>query len=423
MGLIEQARKGISGSLIKKIAKSENISSRKLCKDIASGYTVIPKNKQRRISKPCGIGRDLLVKVNVNIGLSPDSSDIKSEMKKLDMSVSLGADTIMDLSVGKNAGAIRRMVTDHSPIPVGTVPVYEVAAKAENNISNITEKALIDILETQAKEGVDFFTLHAGINKKTAAVLRRSKRLIKVVSRGGAILYKWMMINNRENPFYSRFDHILDLAREYDITLSLGDGMRPGAIADAGDRAQFSELRVLGDLQKRALKKGVQTIIEGPGHVPLNKIKENIEKQKRICNGAPFYVLGPLVTDIAPGYDHITAAIGGAVAAAYGADYLCYVTPAEHVRLPTFEDVKEGLVASKIAAHAADIARGHKQAWQKDISISTARNVRDWDKQFRLSIDSEKPRAYRNTSNPKADDVCTMCGKYCPIKITEGSGK
>lgn len=423
MTLIELAKKDRSNALIRQIAKSERILTKDIVKDISRGYTVIPKNKKHNLAKPCGIGRRLKTKVNVNIGTSPDSADVKTELNKLALSVRLGADTVMDLSIGRGLQRTRERILEKCPVPLGTVPIYEAAVMARNDFAAMRELDIMNALKKQADEGVDFFTVHVGVTKETVKALKGSKRVIDIVSRGGAILYKWMMTHKKENPFYARFDEILDLARDYDITLSLGDAMRPGAIADASDKAQIMELQVLGELQKRALKRGVQTIIEGPGHVPLNQIKENIEMEKSICHGAPFYVLGPLVTDIAPGYDHITSAIGGAIAASYGADYLCYVTPAEHLRLPRIEDVREGLIASKIAAHAADIAKGRKDALMEDINFSRAREKRDWETQFKLALETEKPVAYRKNSLPQTKDVCTMCSDYCPIKISKSENK
>lgn len=417
--LIDVVKNNKPDCVISEIAKIEAVKEISLRKDIRSGYTVIPKNKKRTLKKPCGIGRSLRTKVNVNIGVSPGCSSINEEIKKMNMSVSLGADTVMDLSVGDGVNEIRRKIIEKCPVPIGTVPVYEAAIKRRNVIEDIEENDLIDVLRSQAEEGVDFFTIHSGVTKNTVKILDRSKRLINIVSRGGAILYKWIKINRKENPYYSRFDEILDIASEYDITLSLGDGMRPGTILDANDASQMSELELLGELHKKALKKGVQSIIEGPGHVPINKIKESVDLEKKLCGNAPFYVLGPLVTDIAPGYDHITAAIGGAIAAQYGADFLCYVTPAEHLRLPTIEDVREGLIASKIAAHAADLAKGIKNEWSKDREISTARRKRQWRRQFECAIDKEKALSYRDSRKPKIEDVCTMCGEYCPLKISE----
>jgi len=419
MNLIDTARKGKTNKLIRCVSRAEGISINNLKADISSGYSVIPKNKNRDIEKPCGIGRNLSTKVNVNIGTSPDSEDIKTELKKLKESVKLGADTVMDLSVGKNVRNTRRIILERCQVPLGTVPIYEAAVKSTDDIRGINERDMMKVLLEQAEDGVDFFTIHAGVTKESVKYIAKKKRVIDIVSRGGAILYKWIMLNNRENPFYRHFDEVLDLARTYDITLSLGDGMRPGAIADATDQAQIAELKILGKLQQRALKKGVQTMIEGPGHVPIDQIEKNVRLEKSICHGSPFYVLGPLVTDVAPGYDHITSAIGGALAGSYGADFLCYVTPSEHLRLPTVEDVREGLIASKIAAHAADISKGRKESISRDMAISRARSKRDWPKQFALSIDPEKPKQYRKSSVPKDVDVCTMCGNYCPIKLSE----
>lgn len=419
MTLIEQAKRGKINSLIRRIAKVEGLSLEEVRKGISKGLVTIPKNRIRDLSRPCGIGKNLRTKVNVNIGTSPDSSGAKAELKKLELSVRMGADTVMDLSTGKNIRYIRKKMIEKCPVPLGTVPIYEVMVNAGNDVSSIKEKDIMDILKIQAEDGVDFFTVHAGITKDTIKILKKSKRIIDIVSRGGAIISKWMAAHKEENPFYSRFDEVLDIAKRFDITLSLGDGMRPGAICDATDRVQIDELKKLGELQQMAFKKGVQTIIEGPGHVPLNQIKRNVDLEKSICHGAPFYVLGPLVIDVAPGYDHITSAIGGAVAAAYGADFLCYVTPSEHIRLPNLKDVKDGLVASKIAAHAADVAKGRKDAIRWDIEMSKARSRRDWKKQFRLSIDPAKPAEYRKKSTPSREDVCTMCGVYCPIKTSE----
>ncbi|MDD4202417.1 MAG: phosphomethylpyrimidine synthase ThiC [Candidatus Omnitrophica bacterium] len=419
MNILDVAQKGKGNNLIKKICCDENFPQKQLMKDIVNGFTVIPININRDLSKPCAIGKGLKTKVNVNIGVSPDSSNLKQELKKLKLSVELGADAVMDLSVGKDIRKIRQKILRNCQVPLGTVPMYEIAVKRDNKIGDITEKDFFQVLIDQAKEGVDFFTIHSGVTKQTVSVMQRSKRLIKMVSRGGAMISKWITLHKKENPFYKRFDEVLDIAKQYDVTLSLGDGMRPGSLADATDNAQISELKVLGKLQKLALKKGVQTMIEGPGHVPIDQIKKNMELEKKYCNGAPFYVLGPLVTDIAPGYDHITSAIGGAIAATYGADFLCYVTPAEHLCLPDINDVRDGLIASKIAAHAADIAKGVKGAINRDIDISKARNARDWKKQFSFALDPEKAFNYRKNSMPSKKDVCSMCGEFCPIKILE----
>ncbi|MDD5439643.1 MAG: phosphomethylpyrimidine synthase ThiC [Candidatus Omnitrophica bacterium] len=419
MNIIDSARQGIVTPLIRAIAGDEGVKPGMLLSDIASGVTVIPRNKYRTLKKPCGIGRGLRTKVNVNLGTSPDCSDVKTELKKLNVAVSGGADAVMDLSTGPEVRVTRRFLIARCPIPFGTVPIYEAVVKRHNRLEDVTADDIIDVLKDHAEDGVDFVTLHVGVTRNIARMLERSKRLIAMVSRGGALLYKWMKIHRQENPLFARFDEVLDLAKEYDLTISLGDGMRPGALKDANDRPQFGELELLGKLQKQALKKGIQTIIEGPGHVPLDKIRDNVIRQKKLCHGAPFYVLGPLVADIAPGYDHITGAIGGALAASYGADFLCYVTPAEHLRLPSIDDVKEGLMASKIAAHAADIAKGNKSAWARDIQISKARAARDWEKQFTYALDPEKARLYRKSLKTSHRDVCSMCSDYCPLKITE----
>lgn len=419
MTIIDELRLKKRPIVVDKIALDEHVAKDFIKKGILAGHMVIPKNRNRLIQKPCGIGKGLSVKVNVNLGTSPDFCDLKAELDKLKVSLKYGADTVMDLSVGKRISFVRQKILELCVVPLGTVPIYEVAVGCHNDLSRMKASDMLDVLKKQAKEGVDFFTIHAGINRSTSRILGKAKRQIPIVSRGGAILFKWMKEHNQENPYYEFFDEVLDIAKEYDITLSLGDGMRPGSISDASDSAQFGELHVLGDLQKRAFKKGVQTMIEGPGHVPMDQIEKNIKLQKKICHGAPFYVLGPLVTDISPGYDHITGAIGGAMAAWYGADFLCYLTPAEHLRLPDLADVREGLIASKIAAHAADIAKGYKHAKNRDMEISKARARRDWKRQFELALDTDKCREYRKHSTPDAKDVCSMCGNYCPIKLLE----
>ncbi|MGB2705570.1 MAG: phosphomethylpyrimidine synthase ThiC [Candidatus Omnitrophota bacterium] len=409
-------------TLIEKIAKYEGVSRDKLKKNIKRGTVVIPKNKNHSLKKPCAIGEGLKTKVNANIGTSRDFSSVDFELKKLRVAESFGADAVMDLSTSKDLKRVRAKILEKSKIPLGTVPVYEIAilgARKYGSVEAIPESFFMKTIEAQAKEGVDFFTIHAGVTENTVKSLKEAKRVMGIVSRGGAILVEWMLKNAKENPFHSLFGEILDIAKAYGVCLSLGDGMRPGAVVDATDDPQIEELLVLGALQKIAFKKGVQTMIEGPGHVPLNQIKTNVELEKSICNGAPFYVLGPIVTDIAPGYDHITSAIGGALAASYGADFLCYVTSAEHLRLPTIEDVKEGVIASKIAAHAADIAKNIPGAIEKDIAISKARALRNWKKQFKLALDPARCKAYRKSSKPAVKDVCTMCSEYCAIKISE----
>ncbi|MFA5085772.1 MAG: phosphomethylpyrimidine synthase ThiC [Candidatus Omnitrophota bacterium] len=407
---------------MRRVAKDEGVSVDFIRKGLIKGTIVIPKNNRHDLKKPCGIGKGLKTKINANIGTSKDSSGISGEIKKMELSIASGADAIMDLSTGAHIEETRRKILSRSTVPVGTVPIYEIVIngmKKHGSIPAITVEEMFAVLEKQAREGVDFFTIHAGVTKKALKILKKNPRLLDIVSRGGAFLADWIMTNDRENPFYENFDRVIELAKRYDITLSLGDGLRPGSILDATDKPQITELITLGELQRRALKKGVQVMIEGPGHVPIDQIKANVMLEKAICNGAPFYVLGPLVTDIAPGYDHITSAIGGAIAGGAGADFLCYVTPAEHLRLPTLEDVKDGVIASKIAAHAADIAKGVKGAIDRDREISKARAERNWKRQFALAIDPVKPMKYRKASNPGMKDVCTMCGEYCSMKTTE----
>jgi phosphomethylpyrimidine synthase len=422
MTQLEFAKNNKLTLLIKQIARIEGVDSYKLLENIKNGSVVILKNNIHNLKYPCAVGKGLSTKINANIGTSTDRPNIKEELKKLAASIKYGADAIMDLSVGGNLRNIRGQVIKNSTIPLGTVPVYEIAVNANkrnNNPLSFTYLDMLDVLESQAREGVDFFTIHSGVTKISMASLRKSKRILDIVSRGGAIIASWMKLHEKENPFFEHFDKILDIAYKYDVVLSLGDGMRPGSILDANDKAQFMELKILGELALRARKRNVQVMIEGPGHVPLNKIKENIVLEKKLCHNAPFYVLGPLVTDIASGYDHINASIGGALAASFGADFLCYVTPAEHLRHPSLQDVREGVIASKISAHAADIAKGNKSALRMDREISLARKKRDWLKQIKLSIDPDKAREYRNSSKPEDRDVCTMCGKYCSIKLME----
>lgn len=408
--------------LTRQIAAQENIPHNLLLKRLKEGTIIIPLNKRRKVNTPCAIGLGLRTKVNANIGTSTDKPDLKYELEKLRAAAKYGADTIMDLSVGGDLKEIRREIIKNSGIPVGTVPIYEIAVNAQERRNNLLDFSISDILaalESQARDGVDFFTVHCGVTQKSIAALKKHQRLLDIVSRGGAILAAWITLHKKENPFYEHFDRILDIAREYNITLSLGDGLRPGSIFDATDAAQISELKILGALARRARQKGVQVMIEGPGHVPLQDVRQNVLLEKKICCQAPFYCLGPLVTDAACGYDHITAAIGGALAAAAGADFICYVTPAEHLRHPSVDDVKEGVIASRIAAHAGDIAKGLKSALRWDREMSIARKKRDWHRQIKLSIDPEKAKKYRASSKPHLMDVCTMCGKYCSIKLIE----
>jgi phosphomethylpyrimidine synthase len=422
MTQLESAKYNKITPLMRKIAASEGVSVAFLIQMIKSGRIVIPANIGHRLQKPCGIGCGLRTKINANIGTSTDKPRIGEELKKLKAAVRYGADAVMDLSVGGDLPAIRKKILAASPVPVGTVPVYEIAVRAQNTKNDFLKFTIDDILETlsaQAEEGVDFFTIHAGVTRKSLSFLKKQKRVLGIVSRGGAILASWMARNKQENPFFEHYDKILDIARRYDVTLSLGDGLRPGSILDATDQAQVAELRILGGLALRAQKKDVQVMIEGPGHVPLDQIKKNIVLEKKLCHQAPFYVLGPLVTDVAPGYDHITSAIGGALAAGFGADFLCYVTPSEHLRHPEIEDVREGVIAAKIAAHAGDIVKGIPGARAWDRKMSEARSRRDWKEQIRLSMDPDKARKYRASSKPGVSDVCTMCGKFCSIKLME----
>lgn len=404
------------------IAKNEGIPVSTLKKEIKKGTCVITLNNTKKLSKPCAIGKGLRTKVNVNLGTSTDKPDIYDELKKLEVSAKLGADAVMDLSLGGDLKKVRLAIVNNSPVPVGTVPIYEAAMRAQKRSGSflkLEKKEIFDVLEEQAKSGVDFFTVHCGINRKSVEIFEKNRRILDVVSRGGALLINWMKKNKKENPLYEHFDEILELSKKYNITLSLGDGMRPGSILDATDKVQIAELIELGKLARRARHQGVQVIIEGPGHVPLQQIKKNIELEKKICDGAPFYVLGPLVTDAGLGYDHISGAIGGALAAWYGADFLCFLTPSEHIRHPSVEDTRAGLIASKIAAHAADIAKGVKNAISIDRDISMARKKRDWTEQIRLAMDPEKAGEYRSSSHPKIKDVCTMCGEFCSIKLID----
>ena len=422
MTQLEYARAAKVTKEARGVARTEGVEAEFLRHGVASGRIVIPKNIRHHIRKPCAIGGGLRTKINANIGTSKDSSNIAHEIKKMRVAVESGSDTVMDLSTGSNIRETRKRILAEAGVPVGTVPIYEAAInclRRSGKIRYLKTADIFNVLEEQARDGVDFFTIHAGVTKSALGLLKDNPRILDIVSRGGAFLAEWMLENRAENPFYEHFDEVLDIAQRYDVTLSLGDGLRPGAILDATDKPQVMELITLGCLQKRALKAGVQVMIEGPGHVPINQIEANVILEKSLCGNAPFYVLGPLVTDVAPGYDHITAAIGGAIAGSAGADFLCYVTPSEHLRLPTLEDVHEGVIATKIAAHAADIAKGVKNAVDWDVKISKARSRRDWREQFELAMDKAKPRRYRSMSKPDADDVCTMCGEYCSIKISQ----
>ena len=383
---------------------------------MAKGQVIIPCNKKHTSLEPNAIGSMLRTKINVNLGISRDCKDMDMEIEKVNNAVKMGAESIMDLSSYGDTRTFRRRLTKECPAIIGTVPIYDAVVYYHKPLKEITSRQWLDIVRMHAEDGVDFMTIHCGINKETAGKFKRNKRLTNIVSRGGSIIFAWMEMTGQENPFYEHYDEILDICREYDITMSLGDACRPGCIQDASDISQIEELITLGELTKRAWEKDVQVMVEGPGHMPLDQIEANMKIQQTLCQGAPFYVLGPLVTDIAPGYDHITAAIGGAIAATYGASFLCYVTPAEHLRLPNLEDVKEGIIASRIAAHAADIAKGVKGAADWDNKMSTARKKLDWEEMFRLCLDPEKAGRYRAEAKPEKEDTCSMCGNFCAVR-------
>lgn len=413
---MDAARKGIRTKELMAVAEKEQWDPEKLLSLVAEGKVAIPANKHHTCLNPNGIGSMLKTKINVNLGTSRDLNDLDLELKKVQDAVSMGAESIMDLSSFGDTRKFRRKLTGECPAIIGTVPIYDAVVYYHKPLGDITAKEWIDIVEMHAKDGVDFMTIHVGINKQTAHRFKETKRLTNIVSRGGSIIFAWMEMTGEENPFYEHYDRILEICQEHDVTLSLGDACRPGCIEDASDISQIEELVTLGELTLRAWEKDVQVIIEGPGHMPLDQIAANMKIQETICKGAPFYVLGPLVTDIAPGYDHITSAIGGAIAAAAGAAFLCYVTPAEHLRLPDANDVKEGIISARIAAHAADIAKGIKGAKEWDRQMSDARKRLDWETMFQLSIDPEKARRYRETSKPEKEDTCSMCGNFCAMK-------
>ncbi|MFA4925382.1 MAG: phosphomethylpyrimidine synthase ThiC [Candidatus Aminicenantales bacterium] len=419
MTLVEQARKGILTPLFKKITTEENINPDELLALLAGGQVVIPYNKRHRSVRPVAIGQKMRTKVNVNLGTSRDYPDLRSEIAKLKLSLKYQTDAVMDLSTGGNIKRIRKKLLALSTVPLGTVPVYQAAIEAiekRGSIVKMTEDDLFRTIKDQAEEGVDFMTVHCGLTLKAVDRLKKQGRVADIVSRGGAFHLAWMLHNQKENPLYANFDRLLDLAQKYEVTLSLGDGLRPGAIYDATDRPQIEELLTLGELVKRARQAGVQVMVEGPGHVPLDQVVMNIRLEKRVCEQAPFYVLGPLVTDIAPGYDHIVSAIGGAVAASAGADFLCYVTPAEHLGLPSLEDVKDGLIAARIAGHAADIVKGLPGAIDRDHKLSRARKKLDWETQQKLAIDPIKFAQIRKRRKSKTT-ACSMCGEFCAMKI------
>ena len=415
-----EAKRGMVTPEMEVVAKAEGKPVEFLLRGIAAGRMIIPRNVGRENVSVQGIGEGLRTKINANIGTSPDYANIDEEVEKAKIAVRYGADTVMDLSIGGDIDEVRRRILRAVNVPVGTVPIYHAGIEVtkRGDIVDMSSDDIFNAIRRHAEDGVDFVTVHCGVTKVAIEALRRSGRLLEVVSRGGSFLAAWIIHNNKENPLYNEFDYLLELAREFDLTLSLGDGMRPGCLADASDVAQFQELLTLGELVERAWAKDVQVMVEGPGHLPLDHIEANVRLEKAICKGAPFYVLGPIVTDIAPGYDHLVGAIGGAIAAWAGADYLCYVSPAEHLCLPGIEDVKEGVVATKIAAHVADIAKGI--GWKRDDEMARARRALDWTKQFELAIDPEKARELRRRRPPTIDPkVCGMCGKFCAIKMVD----
>lgn len=414
----EAAGKGILTPEMKIVAEKEHMEPEKLMALVAKGEVAIPCNVRHTSISPEGIGGGLRTKINVNLGISGDCKNYDVEMQKVEMAVKFGAEAIMDLSNYGKTNTFRRELIQKSPAMIGTVPMYDAIGYLEKDLLEITAEDFLKVVRAHAEEGVDFMTIHAGINRRAVEAFMRDKRKMNIVSRGGSLLFAWMMMTGKENPFYEYYDEVLDILREYDVTISLGDALRPGCIDDSSDAGQISELIELGNLTKRAWEKDVQVMVEGPGHMAMNEIEANMKLQKRICHNAPFYVLGPIVTDVAPGYDHITSAIGGAIAAAGGADFLCYVTPAEHLRLPNLEDVKEGIIASKIAAHAADIAKGVPGARAWDNKMAEARHKVDWEEMFRLSLDGEKARRYFESTPPSDRHTCSMCGKMCAVRTT-----
>ncbi len=420
MNAISEAKKGNAGETVRRVAREEGVAEETILAGLVSGRVVVPKNSSRAVEKPCGIGGGLRVKVNANIGTSREAVDPEAEYRKLAAAAEAGADTVMDLSTGGDLNAIRKAILARAGVPVGTVPIYQAAAAAAERRGRIVEMTAEDIfsaVEDHARDGVDFVTVHCGVISRIIETLRASPRLMGVVSRGGAFLLEWMLHHGKENPLYSGFDRLLEIALRHDLTLSLGDGLRPGCLDDATDPAQVEELVVLGELVRRCRAAGVQVMVEGPGHVPLDQVEANVRMEKALCDGAPFYVLGPLVTDIAAGWDHLACAIGGAAAAAAGADYLCYVTPSEHLSLPGEEEVRQGVVATRIAAHAADLARGNPRARARDRRMALCRRRRDWEGQVENSLDSQSARRYLKTTGEENKDYCSMCGEYCSMKI------
>jgi len=421
MTQLELAKEGTISPQMESVAQDEGLEAEFIRQGVAEGTIVIPSNTKHANLVPCGIGQGLRTKVNANIGTSSDYGNTDTELEKLRVAIDCGADTVMDLSTGGDISATRRAIIASSSLPVGTVPIYQAGIGAVDSYGAIVKMTVDDLfagIEEHARDGVDFITVHCGVTQSAIARLKQQGRVADVVSRGGAFLIGWMLYNERENPLYEYYDRLLELARGFDVTLSLGDGMRPGSLADATDRPQVEELLVIGELIQRARQAGVQAMVEGPGHLPLNQIETNVQLEKAICKGAPFYVLGPLVTDVAAGYDHITGAIGGAIAAAAGTDFLCYVTPAEHLSLPDPEDVRQGVIASRIAAHAGDIIKGVKGAEDWDKQMSVARKKLDWEEQARLSLDPERSRQV-HSKHSFAGSACSMCGEFCAMELME----
>lgn len=415
---MEAAKKGIITKEMEIVAQKEQMDTKELMELVAKGTVAIPANINHKSLSAEGIGDGLKTKINVNLGISGDCKDYTLEFEKVKMAIDFGAEAIMDLSNYGKTNTFRKQLIEYSPAMIGTVPMYDAIGYLEKDLLDIKAEDFLKVVEAHAKEGVDFMTIHAGINKRAVECLKRDKRKMNIVSRGGSLLFAWMEMTGNENPFYEHYDEVLDILREYDCTISLGDALRPGCIDDSTDAGQISELIELGALTERAWQKDVQVMVEGPGHMAMNEIAANMKIQKRICHNAPFYVLGPLVTDIAPGYDHITSAIGGAIAANNGANFLCYVTPAEHLRLPDLSDVKEGIIASKIAAHAADIANGIKGARDIDNKMADARHKLDWDAMFEVAIDKEKAKRYYESTPVSERHTCSMCGKMCAVRTT-----
>ena len=419
MTQLSDARAGNITPEMKIVAEKEDIDVLLLRDKIAQGRVVIPANINHKNLSPCGIGEGLSIKINANIGTSSDHAVIEEELEKMRVAVKAGADAVMDLSTGGDINECRKKIINSSSVPIGTVPIYQAVVEAINNqggVIHLTVDKIFEVIESQVTEGIDFITVHCGLTRAALELLKKQGRITDIVSRGGSLLTTWMLHHDKENPLYENYDRLLEIAKKYDVTLSLGDGLRPGCLADATDRAQIHELITLGQLTEEAWAKDVQVMIEGPGHVPINQIKANILLEKQLCKNAPFYVLGPLVTDIAAGYDHVACAIGGAIAGEAGADFLCYVTPSEHLSLPSIDDVREGVIVTKIAAHAADIARGNKQAIERDRKMAMARKELDWETQMQCALDPVKARRIRGENPPGEKDVCTMCGKFCAIK-------